>query len=148
MFFIRVKKEIQSLLTKQGVVERLSEATSTNTKNSEAFVGEVNDSGFKIFKKPKEYVRNAFMPILVGKIEENSEGSTINVTARLSVFCALFWLIWSLGAVILPLIIGIAEPVFLLFALIMASFLALLTIFAFYKPAKKSISILERLISK
>lgn len=80
---------------------------------------------------------------MIGKIEDNNEGCNINIVARLNIFVSIFFLIWSIGAVIVPLIVGIVEPLFLIVALVFATFLILLLYFAFYKPAKKTIALLR-----
>lgn len=148
MFFIKLQSKMESSLTKQEVVQRLYEITNTTVKDNDLFVGQISDNGFKIRKRPKEYVRNAFTPVLIGKIDSKNEGCDINVTARLNVFVSIFYLIWSIGAIIVPLIIGIVEPVFLLAALVFAAFLILLIYFAFYKPAKKTIALLSSILRK
>ena len=146
MFFIRVQEKIESSLTKREVVQRLNEITNTTDKNNDVFVGQISDDEFRIHKRPKENVRNAFAPVLIGKIEDNNNGCNINITARLNVFVSIFFLIWSIGAIIVPLIIGIVEPIFLLAALVFAAFLILLIYFAFYKPAKKTIALLHSIL--
>ncbi len=148
MFFIKIQDKIESSLTKREIVQRLYEITNTTDKDNELFVGQISDSEFRIHKKPKEYVRNAFTPILVGKIEDKMEGCNINITARLNLFTALFFLIWSLGAIVAPLIIGIVYPVFLLASLGFATILILLILFAFYKPAKRTIALLDSILKK
>ncbi len=148
MFFIKVQDKIESSLTKREVVQKLYEITNTIVKENDLFIGQISDSEFRIHKKRKEYVRNAFAPILVGKIEDNNEGCNINITARLNIFVSIFLLIWSIGAIIVPLIIGIVEPVFLLAALVFVTFLTLLIYFAFYKPAKRAIALLDSILKK
>ena len=130
------------------VVQRLYEITNTTVKNNDLFVGQISDDEFRIHKRPKENVRNSFAPVLHGKIEDNNNGCNINITARLNVFVSIFLLIWSIGAIIVPLIIGIVEPVFLLAALVFATFLTLSIYFAFYKPAKKTIALLHSILRK
>ena len=148
MFFIKLQSKMESSLTKQEVVLRLYEITNTTVKDNDFFVGQISDDEFKIRKRPKEYVRNAFTPVLIGKIDSKNEGCDINVTARLNVFVSIFYLIWSIGAIIVPLIIGIVEPIFLLAALVFATFLILSIYFAFYKPAKKTIALLSSILRK
>lgn len=146
MFFIKIQDKIESSLTRQEVVQRLYEITNTAVKDNDLFVGQINDDEFRIRKRPKENVRNAFTPVLIGKIEDNNNGCNINITARLNVFVSIFFLIWSIGAIIVPLIIGIVEPIFLLAALVFATFLILSIYFAFYKPAKKTIALLHSIL--
>ena len=148
MFFIKLQSKMESSLTKQEIVQRLYEITNTTVKDNDVFIGQISDDEFKIRKRPKEYVRNAFAPVLIGKIDSKNEGCDINVTARLSVFVSIFYLIWSIGAIIVPLIIGIVEPVFLLVALVFSAFLTLMIYFAFYKPAKKTIALLSSILRK
>lgn len=148
MFFIKLQSKIESSLTKQEIVQRLCEITNTTVKDNDLFVGQISDNGFKIHKRPKENVRNAFMPVLIGKIESKNEGCDINIIARLNLFTSIFLLIWSMGGIIAPLIIGIVEPVFLLAALFFATFLTLLIYFVFYKPAKKTIALLSSILRK
>ena len=148
MFFIKLQSKMESSLTKQEIVQRLYEITNTTVKDNDVFIGQISDDEFRIRKRPKEYVRNAFTPVLIGKIDSKNEGCDINVTARLSVFVSIFYLIWSIGAIIVPLIIGIVEPVFLLVALVFSAFLTLMIYFAFYKPAKKTIALLSSILKK
>ena len=148
MFFIKIQDKIESSLSRREVVQRLYEITNTTVKDNDLFVGHVDDDEFKIRKRPKEYVRNSFAPVLHGKIEDNNNGCSIDVTARLNIFVSIFLLIWSIGAIIIPLIIGIVEPVFLLAAVVFATFLALMIYFAFYKPAKKAIALLNSILKK
>ena len=148
MFFIKLQSKMESSLTKQEIVQRLYEITNTTVKDNDVFIGQISDDEFRIRKRPKEYVRNAFTPVLIGKIDSKNEGCDINVTARLNVFVSIFCLIWSIGAIIVPLIIGIVEPVFLLAALVFAAFLILSIYFAFYKPAKKTIALLSSILRK
>ena len=148
MFFIKLQSKMESSLTKQEIVQRLYEITNTTVKDNDVFIGQISDDEFRIRKRPKEYVRNAFAPVLIGKIDSKNEGCDINITARLNVFVSIFCLIWSIGAIIVPLIIGIVEPVFLLAALVFAAFLILSIYFAFYKPAKKTIALLSSILRK
>ena len=148
MFFIKLQSKMESSLTKQEIVQRLYEITNTTVKDNDVFIGQISDDEFRIRKRPKEYVRNAFTPVLIGKIDSKNEGCDINVTARLNVFVSIFYLIWSIGAIIVPLIIGIVEPVFLLVALVFSAFLTLIIYFAFHKPAKKTIALLSSILRK
>ena len=148
MFFIKTRSTIESSLTKQEVVQRLWEITNTNVKDNDLFVGQIGDSEFKIHKRPKENVRNAFSPVLIGKIEANNNGCNISITARLNTFASIFFLIWSIGAIIIPIIVALVEPLALLGALGFATLLMLLIYFAFYKPAKKAIALLSSLLRK
>lgn len=148
MFFIKIQDKIESSLTKKEIVQRLYEITNTTVKDNDLFVGQISDNGFKIHKRPKENVRNAFTPVLIGKIENNNESCDINITARLNTLISIFFLIWSIGAIIIPLIIGFVEPIFLLAAVVLATFLALMIYFAFYKPAKKAIALLSSILRK
>jgi hypothetical protein len=146
MSIFNLKTEFTSKLSKEVILERLHEVT--NTTDDDLFVGYINDKGFNIHKKPRENVRNAFMPIFVGTIEGNSSGCTVNITARFNLFAAVFMIIWSLGAVVLPLIIGFTEPLFFLVPLAVIVIFVPLLYFAYYKPAKKSIQFLTRILSK
>ena len=148
MFFIKLQSKIESSLTKKEIVQRLCEITNTTFKDNALFVGQISDNGFKIHKRPKENVRNAFTPVLIGKIENNNESCDINITARLNTLVSIFLLIWSIGTIIIPLIIGFVEPIFLLAALVFAAFLILSIYFAFYKPAKKTIALLSSILRK
>ena len=148
MFFIKIQDKIESSLTRREVVQRLYEITNTTVKDNDLFVGQISDDEFRIHKRPKENVRNAFAPVLIGKIEDNNNGCNINIAARLNVFVSIFLLIWSIGAIIVPLIIGIVEPISLLAVLVFATFLTLSIYFAFYKPAKKTIALLHSILRK
>ncbi|MBQ8546815.1 MAG: hypothetical protein IJ437_07750 [Clostridia bacterium] len=148
MFFIKLQSKIESSLTKREIVQRLCKITNTTVKDDDIFVGQISDDEFRIHKRPKENVRNAFTPVLIGKIESKNEGCDINVTARLNMFASIFFLIWSIGAIIVPLIIGIIEPIFLLASLGFAIVITLLILLAFYKPAKNTIALLNSILRK
>lgn len=146
MFFIKMNSKIQSTLTRPELIRKLYKITDLSNKNNNLFVGQVSDNGFKIYKKPKEYLRNAFTSILVGKIENKNEGCDINITAKLNLFTALFFLIWSIGTIIVPLIIGFVEPVFFIMPLVASAILIILLVFAFYQPAKRDLRLLNSLL--
>lgn len=146
MSIFNLKTEFTPKLSKEVILERLHEVT--NTTDDDLFVGYINDKGFNIHKKPRENVRNAFMPILVGSIKENDGVCNISIFARFNIFACVFMIIWSLGAVVLPLIIGFTEPLFFLVPLAVIVIFVPLLYFAYYKPAKKSIQFLTRILSK
>ena len=146
MSIFNLKTEFTSKLSKEVILERLHEVT--NTIDDDLFVGYINDKGFNIHKKPRENVRNAFMPIFMGTIEGNSSGCTVNITARFNLFSAVFMIIWSLGMVVLPLFLALIEPTYLIVPLIVVVIFVPLLYFAYYKPAKKSIQFLTRILSK
>ena len=148
MFFIKIQDKIKSSLSRREVVQRLYEITNTTVKDNDLFVGQISDDEFRIHKRPKENVRNAFTPVLIGKIESKNECCDINVTARLNMFASIFLLILSIGAIIVPLIIGIVEPVFLLASLGFAIVITLFILLAFYKPAKNTIALLNSILRK
>lgn len=72
MSIFNLKTEFTSKLSKEVILERLHEVT--NTTDDDLFVGYINDKWFNIHKKPRENVRYAFMPVLVGSIKENDGG--------------------------------------------------------------------------
>ena len=147
MFFIKLQEKIETPLLKREVIQRLLEFTNVSNKDKEIFVGQIGDGQFKIHKKPKENVRNAFAPVFVGEIVEDSEGCHIYLTARLNLSVAIFFFIWSLATVVMPLIIGFVVPAFFLCSLICATFLILSIYFAFYKPAKKTVATIKSIIN-
>ena len=146
MSFLNLKTEFTSCLSKEVIIERLNEVT--NTADDELFVGYIYENGFNIHKKPKENVRNAFLPILVGSIKENDGACTVSIFARFNLFVCAFMIIWSLGAVVLPLFLALIEPIALIVPLIVVVIFVPLLYFAYYKPAKKSIQFLTRILSK
>ena len=146
MSFLNLKTEFSSSLSKEVIIERLNEVT--NTADDELFVGYIYESGFKIHKKPRENVRNAFLPILVGSIKESESGCNISIFARFNLFVCAFMIIWSFGAVVMPLIIGFVDPFFFILPLAVIAIFVPLLYFAYYKPAKKSIQFLTRILSK
>ncbi len=148
MFFIKVQDKIESSLTKKEAVQRLCEITNTSNKYNDLFVGQISDSKFEIRKRPSENIRNAFAPVFVGELEDKKDGCYINITARLNHFVAVGLLVWSLGAIVVPLIIGVVKPIFFLPALVFAFTLTLLILFAFYMPAKKGLKLLRSILIK
>ena len=87
MSFLNLKTEFTSCLSKEVITERLHEVT--NTIDDDLFVGYIHENGFKIHKKPKENVRNAFLPILVGSIKEGESGCNISIFARFNLLLTL-----------------------------------------------------------
>lgn len=148
MFFIKLQKKINSSLSKQEVLQRLYEITNTNNKENDLFVGWIGNDDFEIREKLKDFVRNNFNPVLAGKITEKDSNCEIDVTARLNIFGIIFLSIWSLGAIVFPLFLGLVEPLILFIPLIFASFLTVLLLFAFYKPAKRNIALLNSILIK
>ena len=148
MFFIKLQKKIVSSLSRQEVIQRLFEVTNTNNKYNDLFVGRIGNNDFEIKEKLKDSVRNNFNPVLVGKITETDNGCEIDITARLNIFGIIFLSIWSLGAIVFPLFLGLVEPLLLFIPLIFASFLTVLLLFAFYKPAKRNIALLNSILLK
>lgn len=148
MFFIKLQKKIKSSLSKQEVLQRLYEITNTNNKENDLFVGRIGNSDFEIKEKLKESVRNNFNPVLVGKITENDNGCEIDVTAMLNIFGIIFLSIWSFGAIVFPFLIGLFKPIFLAVSLVFASFLTVILLFGFYKPAKRNIALLNSILIK
>lgn len=62
MFFVKIQSVVESSLTKRDAVQRLCEITNTTVKDNDIFVGQIGDNKFKIYKRPKENVRNSFSP--------------------------------------------------------------------------------------
>ena len=148
MFFIKLQKKINSSLSKQEVLQRLYEITNTNNKENDLFVGWIGNDDFEIREKLKDFVRNNFNPVLAGKIIEKDSNCEIDVTARLNIFGIIFLSIWSLGAIVFPLFLGLVEPLLLFIPLLFASFLTVRLLFAFYKPAKRNIALLNSILIK
>ena len=146
MSFLNLKTEFTSSLSKEVIIERLNEVT--NTVDDELFVGYIYENGFNIHKKPRENVRNAFLPILVGSIKESESGYNISIFARFNLFVCAFMIIWSLGMVAFPLFLALMEPIALIVPLIVIAIFAPLLYFAFYKPSKKQIGFLTSILSK
>jgi hypothetical protein len=146
MSLFYLKQEIRSSLSRNDAIQRLYEVT--NTIDDDLFVGYIYENGFNIHKKPRENVRNAFLPILVGSIKESDGGYNISIFARFNLFVCAFMIIWSLGMVAFPLFLALMEPIVLIVPLIVIAIFVPLLYFAFYKPAKKQIGFLTSILSK
>lgn len=155
MLFIKIRRKIKSTQTKSDLCSKLQIVTEENSYYGDSiFVGQVDESGFKIYKRP--HMRNSFAPVFTGNFEERADGCDVNITVRLNIFVSVFSLIWSLGAVLLPLMAGLlltaiegisqSYPI-LLIALAMGAFLAGLLTFAFYIPAKKTLKLLNSMLA-
>lgn len=156
MFFIRIRRKIKSTQTKSDLCSKLQIVTDVYFGDG-IFIGKVDESGFKIYKKKAHpHMRNSFAPVFTGNFEERADGCDVNITVRLNMFVSIFSFVWSLGAVLLPLMAGLLQTAvegisqsypILLIALAMGAFLAGLLTFAFYIPAKKTLELLNSMLS-
>lgn len=65
------------------------------SRNHNLFEGEMEGESFKISRII--HYRNGFLPILVGKIQDDLDASTLKVTARPTWFIILFWTFFMLA---------------------------------------------------
>lgn len=87
-----MKYKISTTLNKETVIKRIADLLVENNR----LAGNVSDDKFKIRKIPLLTVRNAFLPIFEGKIEERSNGCLVRIKARLHHFTSIALVIWCL----------------------------------------------------
>ena len=135
--------------------EEIHEILRKNTGNVSAmfgkkpFFGTVKDNSFRISLSVMGNGRNAWRPVLHGKVRKNPDGgSVVRVEAKLSPFVAAFGLFW-MGCVGAALIAGIfVSWKMLLTALGMLLFYFVLSNFAFHADEKESRRRLTELLEK
>ena len=87
-----MKCKIATTLNKETVIKRIADLLVENNR----LAGNVSDDKFKIRKIPLMTVRNSFLPIFEGKIEEHSNGCLVHIKARLHHFTSITLVIWCL----------------------------------------------------
>ena len=127
MSIFNLKTEFSSSLSKEVIIERLNEVT--NTADDELFVGYIYENGFNIHKKPKENVRNAFLPILVGSIKESESGCNISIFARFNLFVCAFMIIWSFSSEQNQSKITFCRALLIIFSILILSFSSMVRVF-------------------
>lgn len=87
-----LKYKIKTELSKDAVIKKISELLLE--KN--LLAGNISNEKFKIRRIPRLFVRNAFLPVFEGKIEERDSGCIVSVKARLYHFTSIILAIWLL----------------------------------------------------
>ncbi len=87
-----MKYRIRTELNKDAVIKKISELLLEKNRLS----GNVSDEEFKIRKLPLIGMRNSFLPVFEGKIEEYDNGCIVSIRVRLHYFTSIFLVIWSL----------------------------------------------------
>ena len=136
-------RKINSRLTSRDATQKVLDLI----KGSSPYEGKVSENRFKIYKRLPMFVRNSFLPIFVGEIDNMQGGCLIKIKARPNLFSSIFFSIWMLGGIVIPLIIGLFQPIMLLASLGFAILLILLFLFAFYLPSKNTMDYLEIYLS-
>ena len=156
--FPRLEYSIDSTKSPENIYTILNSVTAPKKMlfsypDNIEFIGEVNPSGFKIVSKPKPYVRNSFIPVIVGTIRTERGQTVIDIKMRLYLFVQIFLTIWFGGAglgVLAGLLVVFTEGmsgVSVLFATV--AFFAFgqgLARTGFYFPAKNARRRLEELL--
>lgn len=110
------------------------------------FEGKVCENSFKICRCIQ--YRNSFLPLIIGTIEANEYGSTINIRMRMAIPVIVFLVIWFTGVLVGCLIVpfaGFPMPTALV-PYIMLVFGILLAIIPDKIEAKKAREKLEELL--
>ena len=156
--FPRLEYSIDSTKSPENIYTILNSVTAPKKMlfsypDNIEFIGEVNPSGFKIVSKPKPYVRNSFIPVILGTIRTGRGLIVIDIKMRLYLFVQIFLTIWFGGAglgVLAGLLAVFTEGmngVPILFATIaLFAFGEALARIGFYFPAKNAIKRLEELL--
>ena len=117
------------------------------------FVGEVNPSDFKIKPKPKPYVRNSFIPVILGTIRTERGLTVIEIKMRLHLFVQIFSTIWFGGVglgILAGLLVVFTEGMnglpMLVGTVALFAFGQALARIGFYFPAKNASRRLEELL--
>ena len=116
-------------------------------KGDKYFEGSVSENSFKICRCIQ--YRNSFLPLIIGTIEANEYGSTINIRMRMAIPVIVFLVIWFIGVLVGCLIVpfaGFPMPTALV-PYIMLVFGILLAIIPNKIEAKKAREKLEELLT-
>jgi hypothetical protein len=134
-----MKYKIRTELSKDAVIKKISELLLEKNR----LAGNVSDEEFKIRKLPLIGMRNSFLPVFEGKIEEYDNGCIVSIRARLHYFTSIFLVIWSLffGS---ALLIFDGDNLRLLLVAILA--IIVMLVFGFFIPAIQVIKKLKLLL--
>lgn len=116
------------------------------SEGNTCFEGKVCENSFKICRCIQ--YRNSFLPLIIGTIEANEYGSTINIRMRMAIPVIVFLVIWFIGVLVGCLIVpfaGFPMPTALV-PYIMLVFGILLAIIPNKIEAKKAREKLEELL--
>ncbi len=131
-----LKYKIKTELKKETIIKRISELLLENNR----LAGNMSDEEFKIRKLPLIGMRNSFLPVFEGKIEEHSNGCIVSIKARLHYFTSIFMVVWSLVFGLALLAIKGDSLIWILAAI--AAIIAMLTL-GFFIPAIRVINELK-----
>ena len=148
-----INQKLHSPYSSAVLSARLAEITDRSGEN--VFVGTVRAKSFSVYKKPSNFVRNSFLPIASGKLQDTEDGCTVDIKVRMHPIAEVFLLIWSLGvlaglfaSIIMVFTTGFSETIlYLLFPLLMLAFEFILLFVGFHLPSKTLIDILVRTFS-
>ena len=165
--FPRLEYSIDSTKTPEDISTILNSVTAPKKMlfsypDNIEFIGEVNPSEFKIVSKPKPYVRNSFIPVILGTIRTERGQTVIDIKMRLHLFVQIFETIWYGGAgitLLVGLLAAFAEVVgrvgpkltvfslaIIFYAVVFWGFGQALTRIGFYSPAKNARRRLDELL--
>ena len=159
---IHIKKQVLTTsLSKERVLEKIKGRIPSRLFASDSeFFGSVSDDKFKVrknyhYNSPVPFLmRNSFMPIAVGRVEECDGGSVVKIKVRMALFVQifmlfieLFMLAQTLFGVIFCIIGDLQTGVSTVFCGgIMFLSIELLLYFAFSRPAKTLIERLDEIL--
>lgn len=156
--FPRLKYSIDSAKSPEDIYTILSSVTAPKKMffhypDNIEFIGEVNPSDFKIVSKPKPYIKNSFVPVILGTIRMERGMTVVDIKMRLHLFVQIFFTIWFGGAgfgILAGLLAVSVEGVNglpMLFATgVLFAFGQALVRTGFYFPAKSAIRRLDELL--
>ena len=135
-----MKYKIRTELSKDAVIKKISELLLEKNR----LAGNVSDEEFKIRKLPLIGMRNSFLPVFEGKIEEYYNGCIVSIKARLHYFTSIFLVIWSLFFGSALLIFDSDNLIWLLAAIVA---IIVMLVFGFFIPAIQVINKLKSLLN-
>lgn len=135
-----IKFKIATTLNKETIIKRVSELLLEDNR----LAGNVSDDKFKIRKIPLMLVKNHFLPVFEGKIEEGNNGSIVFIKARLHYFTSIILAIWVLvfGSAVLVL-----EGSDLMWIIAAMAVIGLMMVIRFFIPTTQVINKLKSLLN-
>ena len=135
-----MKYKIRTELSKDAVIKKISELLLEKNR----LAGNVSDEEFKIRKLPLIGMRNSFLPVFEGKIEEYYNGCIVSIKARLHYFTSIILAIWVLvfGSAVLVL-----EGSDLMWIIAAMAVIGLMMVIRFFIPTTQVINKLKSLLN-
>ena len=130
---------------RRSLSQTVNAALTSNRTSEPPFVGTITDHRFRI--RREIWYRNSFLPIVLGEISQEAQGSRIDLILRVSVPIGVFMALWLAGAffgagagIWLWLQTGDARALFILF---LPLFGCLLILIGFIPEKRKAVNLLS-----